>query len=70
MVKTEMNETKNKPFILRLLGIFGSRCFYGSLALIIASLVASMMGAGRSVRILGYSPYFIETYSMESEWLL
>lgn len=44
----------------------GSFVFYGALAIIIASLAASLMGGGRTVRILGYSPYFIETFSMDS----
>lgn len=59
-------DTKKNKLWKKVLGFFGSIVFYGSMAIVIASLASSLIGNGKAVRILGYSPYFIETFSMDS----
>lgn len=67
MIEKSKNTDNKKPsFFKKFLGFFGSIVFYGSMAIIIASLATSFMGDGKAIRILGYSPYFIETFSMDS----
>lgn len=67
MIQNDKPKVNEKRSILKkLLSFVGSVVFYGSVAIIIASLATSFIGDGKAVRIFGYSPYFIETFSMDS----